>query len=70
MRQDIGKSVRVVTLKTTPCDVKEYLDRKDAITAYLDAVFADDDPAPIKAAIFDVVWARSMTEIARLSVAA
>ena len=52
-------------LGTSLWDVTEHLDNDEAIDAYLDALFEDDDPALVKAAIEDVARARGMTESAR-----
>lgn len=52
-------------IKTRPWDVVEHLETEEDITAYLEAVLADGDPALVSAALGDVARARGMTEIAR-----
>lgn len=50
-----------MAVATKARDVTEHLDGEAAITAYLDAVFEEGDPALIEVAIGDVVRARGMT---------
>lgn len=52
-------------IKTRPWDVVEHLETEEDITAYLDAVLDDGDPALVSAALGDIARARGMTEIAR-----
>jgi probable addiction module antidote protein len=52
-------------IKTRPWDVAEHLENEEDITAYLEAVLDDGDPALVSAALGDVARARGMTEIAR-----
>lgn len=52
-------------IKTRPWDVVEHLETEEDITAYLEAVLDDGDPALISAALGDIARARGMTEIAR-----
>ena len=52
-------------IKTRPWDVVEHLETEGDITAYLEAVLDDGDPALVSAALGDVARARGMTEIAR-----
>ena len=52
-------------IKTRPWDVVEHLETEEDITAYLEAVLDDGDPALVSAALGDVARARGMTEIAR-----
>lgn len=49
-----------MTLATTPWDAADHLDSKEAILAYLDAVFEDGDPALIAAALGDVARAKGI----------
>jgi probable addiction module antidote protein len=51
--------------KTRPWDVVEHLETEEDITAYLEAVLDDGDPALVSAALGDIARARGMTEIAR-----
>jgi probable addiction module antidote protein len=53
------------TIKTHPWDVVEHLETEEDITAYLEAVLDDGDPALVSAALGDIARARGMTEIAR-----
>ena len=53
------------TIKTRPWDVVEHLETEEDITAYLEAVLDDGDPALVSAALGDIARARGMTEIAR-----
>lgn len=43
----------------------EHLETEEDITAYLEAVIDDGDPALVSAALGDIARARGMTEIAR-----
>ena len=43
----------------------EHLENEEDITAYLEAVIDDGDPALVSAALGDIARARGMTEIAR-----
>jgi probable addiction module antidote protein len=52
-------------LKTTPWDATRYLQTREDIAAYLDAVLEDGDPELLKAALGDIARAKGMTEIAR-----
>lgn len=52
-------------LKTTPWDATRYLQTKEDIVAYLDAVLEDGDPELLKAALGDIARSKGMTEIAR-----
>jgi len=52
------------TVKTTIWDPAEYLETDDEIAAYLDDIFATNDPRLIIAAIGDVARARGMSRIA------
>jgi len=52
-------------IKTRPWDVVEHLETGEDITAYLEAVLDDGDPALVSAALGDIARARGMTEIAR-----
>jgi probable addiction module antidote protein len=52
-------------IKTRPWDVVEHLETEEDITAYLEAVLEDGDPALVSAALGDIARARGMTEIAR-----
>jgi probable addiction module antidote protein len=54
-----------MTIETTIWDPAERLTSKEAITAYLEPVFEEGDPALIAAALGDVARARGMTEVAR-----
>jgi probable addiction module antidote protein len=52
-------------IKTRPWDIVEHLETEEDITAYLEAVLDDGDPALVSAALGDIARARGMTEIAR-----
>jgi probable addiction module antidote protein len=52
-------------IKTRPWDVVEHLETEEDITAYIEAVLDDGDPALVSAALGDIARARGMTEIAR-----
>lgn len=41
-------------IEITPWDATDHLDTREAVLAYLDAVFEDGDPALITAALDDV----------------
>jgi DNA-binding phage protein len=47
-------------LETKPWDAANHLDSKEAILAYLEAVFEDGDPALIAAALNDVARAKGI----------
>jgi probable addiction module antidote protein len=51
-------------IKTRPWDIVEHLETEEDITAYLEAVLDDGDPALVSAALGDIARARGMTEIA------
>jgi probable addiction module antidote protein len=53
--------------RTRPWDVVEHLETEEDITAYLEAVIDDGDPALVSAALGDIARAKGMTEIARES---
>src|SRR5215472_1062709 len=61
----IGPEGADMALKTTRWDASDYLDTKEDIAAYLDAVLEDGDPDLLKAALGDIARAKGMTEIAR-----
>jgi probable addiction module antidote protein len=46
-------------------DAADYLDSAEAIAAYLEVAFAEDDPAFIANALGTVARAKGMTEVAR-----
>lgn len=50
-----------MALATAPWDAADHLDGKDAILAYLEAVFEDGDPALIAAALNDVARAKGLS---------
>jgi probable addiction module antidote protein len=50
---------------TRPFDAAEYLDSAEAIAAYLEAAFEEEDPAFIADALGTVARAKGMTEVAR-----
>jgi probable addiction module antidote protein len=52
-------------MKTSVWDAADSLDTAEDITAFLEAVFEDGDPALIAAAIGDVARSKGMTELAR-----
>jgi probable addiction module antidote protein len=56
---------RVITLKTTRYDTVATLKTKKDITAYLNAVFEEDDPALIAHALGVVARSEGMGEIAK-----
>jgi DNA-binding phage protein len=47
-------------IETRPWDAADHLDGKQAILAYLEAVFEDGDPALIAAALNDVARAKGV----------
>lgn len=47
-------------IETTRWDAADYLDSREAVLAYLEAVFEDGDPALITAALNDVAQAKSV----------
>jgi probable addiction module antidote protein len=57
--------MKLKKIKTRPWDVVEHLETEEDITAYLEAVLDDGDPALVSAALGDIARARGMTEIAR-----
>lgn len=52
-------------LQTEVWDPADHLDTDEAVTAYLEAAFEENDPALIAAALGDVARARGMSRIAR-----
>lgn len=54
-------------IATTAWDAADHLDGKDAILAYLEAVFEDGDPALIAAALNDVARAKGVAAHPALS---
>lgn len=52
------------TVITKPWDIIDYLETDEDVSAYLDAVFEDGDPALIVAALGDIARARGMTQVA------
>lgn len=56
-----------MTVMTTPWDAADHLHSKDAVLAYLEAVFEDGDPALIAAAINDVARAKGTANDPALS---
>ncbi len=54
-------------LKTRPLDSAEYLDKPEAIAAYLTDALASGDSAEFQDALSVVARARGMTEIAKAS---
>ncbi|ELT51194.1 addiction module antidote protein [Brucella intermedia] len=52
-------------VKFSRYDTVDYLKTEEDITAYLDAVMEDGDPALIAAALGDVARARNLTKLAR-----
>lgn len=56
-----------MNIATTPWDAADHLDGKDAILAYLEAVFEDGDPTLIAAALNDVARAKGVTNDPALS---
>jgi probable addiction module antidote protein len=51
--------------KTLPWDSAEYLETKEDIVAYLEAVFEDGDPALISHALGVIARAKGMSQIAQ-----
>ena len=51
-----------MSTKTIPWNAADHLDSKDAILAYLEAVFEDGEPALIVAALNDVARARGLAD--------
>ena len=47
-------------IETRPWDAAEFLDSKEAMLAYLEAVFEDGDPELIAAALNDVARAKGL----------
>ena len=56
-----------MTLETTRWDAADHLDSKEAILAYLEAVFEDGDPELITAALNDVARAKGLADDPALS---
>lgn len=56
-----------MTVTTSPWDAADHLDSKEAILAYLEAVFEDGDPALIAASINDVARAKGLASEPALS---
>jgi probable addiction module antidote protein len=54
-----------MSLKTTRWDAADYLETKEDIAAYLDAVLEDGDPELLKAALGDIARSKGMTDIAK-----
>lgn len=52
-------------LETTPYDTADYLKTKEAIVAYLEAVFEDGDAALITHALGVIARSEGMTEVAK-----
>ena len=50
--------------QTRPWDAADHLESDEGIVAYLEAAFADGDPALIAAALGDIARARGMTKVA------
>lgn len=55
----------MMDVKFSRYDTADYLKTEDDITAYLDAVMEDGDPALIAAALGDVARARNLSQLAR-----
>lgn len=49
-----------MSIETTPWDAAAHLDSKEAVLAYLEAVFEDGDPALIAASLNDVARAKGL----------
>ncbi len=49
-------------IETRPWDAAEFLDSKQAILAYLEAVFEDGDPELIAAALNDIARAKGLAQ--------
>lgn len=56
-----------MSTKTTPWDVADHLDSKEAILAYMEAVFEDGDAELIAAALNDVARAKGIANDPALS---
>jgi len=50
---------------TSIWDPSEHLETKEDMAAYLDAAFAENDPALVVAALGDIARAKGMTQIAK-----
>src|SRR5215472_12839375 len=61
----IGPEGADMALKTTRWDAADYLETREDIAAYLDAVLEDGDSDLLKAALGDIARAKGMTEIAQ-----
>lgn len=55
--------VKIADLPTY--DAADYLDSEEAITAYLNAILAENDDALLASALGDIAKARGMTQIAK-----
>jgi probable addiction module antidote protein len=55
----------IVPIKTFPWDIQDHLKTHEQQLGYLEAVFEDDDPALIAAALGDVAKARGMSAVAK-----
>lgn len=55
----------MMDVKFSRYDTVDYLKTEEDITAYLDAVMDDGDPALIAAALGDVARARNLSQLAR-----
>ena len=55
----------MMDVKFSRYDTVDYLKTEEDITAYLDAVMEDGDPALIAAALGDVARARNLSQLAR-----
>jgi hypothetical protein len=51
-----------MAIETSPWDTAEFLDSREAILAYLEAVFEDGDPELIVLALNDVARARGLAQ--------
>ena len=52
-------------LETAPWNTAEFLNSREDIAAYLDAVLEEDDPELLKVALGNIARSKGMTEIAR-----
>lgn len=52
-------------MKYSKFDIEDYLDSDEACAAYLSAVFEENDPDLILAALGDIARARGMTKLAQ-----
>lgn len=52
-------------MKTRPFDAANYLNDEEDISAYLQIVMEDGDPALLAAALGDIARARGMTQLAK-----